>query len=81
MDPICDRRALQSGVSIEFSHIEAVHVSEGSPSPTENSGAGQAERSMKEQENNAVKVTENNLDEELENGALIDHDDSNFNAD
>ena len=70
------------------SHISNVlgrartNVTERSSSLTENGGggAGQAEHSMKEPENNAVKVTDNNLDDGLENGSQTDNGESNFHA-
>ena len=79
---LCDFVSVGGGGAELDSHIESVHVSERSPSLTENGGggAGQPEHSMKEHENNAVKVTDNNLDEGLENGARTDNDDSNFNS-
>ena len=77
---LCDFVSVGGGHAELDSHIQAVHVSERSKSPTENSGAGRAEHCTKEQEKNAVKVFDNNIDERPENGAVSDTEDSNFES-
>ena len=73
MAPV-SKQALQNGIGI-CSHIKAVHVSAGSPSDR---NGGRSRHAVKDQESNALELTENNG--ELENGALTDHEDAEFNA-